>query len=449
MQHNTVEHTNLNMNSENNSAQHNADEISIDTPRRIGFIIFFLVFGVFGIWAAFAPIDGASLAPGTVIVKSNKKLVQHLEGGIVSEIPVQNGDLISAGDTILILDDTQPKAQLEILRGQYVALKAAEARLIAERDNIEQVSYPSTLQLSDANAAAEIAAQEQIFAARRTAMNGEKSVLEQRIEQLHSKLGGLSALKESKEELIDSYAEELADIQALLGQGFSDKTKLRAAERNFAILKGEVADLIATISSTEVQIGETRLQILQREYEFQSEVVSVLSETQTKLKDVNERIVALEDIVRRTVVKAPVSGIVNGLQIHTIGGVIGPGTPIAEVVPQTDELIVEARVPTIDIDRVAVGQDAIIRFSSFSGAVPTIIGKVIVISADAFVDPNTGAPFYMARVEVTPEGLAELNTLTLIPGMPAEVFIVTGSRTFLQYSLKSFTNAMARSFIED
>lgn len=444
----------MTVNSETHSAQQhtengNVDEINIDTPKRIGFIIFFLVFGVFGFWAAFAPIDGASRAPGTVIVKSNKKLVQHLEGGIVSEILVQNGDLISAGDTILILDDTQPRAQLEILRGQYVALKAAEARLIAERDNVEQISYSHTLLQSDPNVAAEIAAQEQIFAARRTAMDGEKSVLEQRIEQLNSKLGGLGALKESKEELVGSYAEELSDIQELLGQGFSDKTKLRAAERSFAILKGEVADLIATISSTEVQIGETRLQILQRNYEFQNEVVSVLSETQTKLKDVNERIVALEDIVSRTVVKSPVSGIVNGLQIHTIGGVIGPGTPIAEVVPQTDELIIEAQVPTIDIDRVAVGQDAIIRFSSFSGAVPTIVGKVIVISADAFVDRNTGAAYYMARIEVTPEGLAELNNLTLIPGMPAEVFIATGSRTFLQYSLKSFTNAMARSFIED
>lgn len=454
MQHNTVEYRNLNVNSEILSAQQqaetsNAEEISIDAPKRIGFIIFFLVFGVFGFWAAFAPIDGASRAPGTVIVKSNKKLIQHLEGGIVSEILVQNGDLINAGDPILILDSTQPTAQLEILRGQFVALKVSEARLIAERDNSERVTYPATLLQSDVNVAAEIAAQDHIFAARRTAMNGEKSVLEQRIEQLHSKLGGLQALKESKEELANSYAEELRDIQALLDQGFSDITKLRAAERNFAILKGEVADLVATISATEVQIGETRLQILQRNYEFQNEVVAVLSETQTKLKDVGERIVALQDIVSRTVVKSPVSGIINGLQIHTVGGVIGPGTAIAEVVPQTDELIIEAHVPTIDIDRVAVGQDAIIRFSSFSGAVPTIMGKVIVISADAYVDRNTGAASYLARIEVTPEGLAELDNLTLIPGMPAEVFIATGSRTFLQYSLKSFSNEMARSFIED
>lgn len=422
----------------------------MDSPKRIGFIIFFLVFGVFGFWAAFAPIDGASRAPGTVIVKSNKKLVQHLEGGIVSEILVQNGDFIDAGDPILVLDNTQSMAQLEILRSQYVALKVSEARLIAQRDNLPQVSYPDSLLQSDANVRDEIDAQNQIFTSRQTAMNGEKEVLEQRIEQLYSRLEGLNGLKDSKAELAESYAEELQDIEALLGQGFSDKTKLRAAERNYAILKGEVADLTASISSTEVQIGETRLQILQRNYDFQNEVAAALSETQTRLKDINERIVALQDIVSRTVVRSPEAGIVNGMQIHTIGGVIGPGTPIAEVVPQTDELIIEAHVPTIDIDRVAVGQNAIIRFSSFnSKAVPTVFGNVISVSADAIIDRNTGAAYYLARIEVTPEGLADLGSLTLVPGMPAEAFIATGSRTFLQYVLKPFTNAMARSFIED
>lgn len=427
-----------------------SDDVSMVAPVRIGFIIIFLVFGVFGFWSAFAPIDGASLAPGTVIVKSNKKLIQHLEGGIVKDILVQNGDFINAGDPILVLDDTQSMAQLEILRSQNIALTVSEARLIAQRDNLAQINYPGSLQQSETNVREEISAQNQIFAARRTAMNGEKEVLEQRIEQLHSRLEGLRALKDSKEALAESYAEELSDIEALLGQGFSDKTKLRAAERSYEILKGEVAELAASISSTEVQIGETRLQILQGDYDFQNEVASELSETQTRLKDVNERVLALQDIVSRAVVRSPAAGILNGMQIHTIGGVIGPGTPIAEVVPQADELIIEARLPIIDIDRVAIGQDAIIRFSSFnSKAVPTVMGKVLSISADAIIDPNTGASYYLTRIEVTPDSLADLGSLTLVPGMPAEAFIATGSRTFLQYTFKPFTNAMARSFIDD
>lgn len=424
-------------------------DTSMEAPKRVGLLIFFLVFVVFGAWATFAPIEGAAHAPGTVIVKSNKKIIQHLEGGIVSEILVQNGDLVNADDPILVMDNTQSMAQLEIFRSQHIALKVKESRLIAERDGLGKIVFPETLSLSQSGVREEIAAQEQIFAARRASMNGEKEVLEQRIEQLYSRLEGLRALRASKEELAVSYAEELADIQALLEQGFSDKTRLRAAERNHAVYRGDAAELTASISSTEVQIGETRLQILQQQNEFHNQVVNELSEVQTNLKDVSERLFALEDIVRRTVVRAPVAGIVNGMQFHTVGGVIAPGTPIAEIVPQAEELIIEARVPTIDIDRVAVGQDATIRFSSFNSSVPTIVGKVITLSADAVIDSNTGATFYLARIEVTPEGMADLGNLTLVPGMPAEAFINTGSRTFLQYTFKPFTNAMARSFIED
>ncbi len=412
-------------------------------------LIFFFVFVVFGLWSVFAPLDGAARAPGTVIVKSNKKMIQHLEGGLVKEILVQNGDLLNADDPILILDDTQSRAQLEIFRTQFIALKVRESRLLAERDTLESILFPESLQLSQANVREEIEAQEQIFSARRTSMGGEKEVLEQRIEQLYSSLEGLQALKASKETLAVSYSEELTDIQALLEQGFSDKTRLRAAERNHALLKGEAGELVANISSTEVQIGETRLQILQQQNEFHNQVVTELSATQTQLKDVNERILALEDIVQRTVIRSPVTGIVNGLQIHTEGGVIGPGTVIAEIVPQAEELIIEAQVPTIDIDRVAVGQSATIRFSSFNSSVPTIFGRVISLSADAMLDRNTGVSYYLSRIEVTPEGMADLGDLILVPGMPAEAFIATGSRTFLQYTMKPFSDSLARSLIED
>jgi len=300
------------------------DSTSIEMPKRVGLIIFFLVFGVFGVWAAFAPINGAAHAAGTVLVKSNNKIVQHLEGGIVSEIEVQNGDFVNSGDALLTLDNTQSLAQLGIFRSQYIALKARESRLIAERDVLDSVVFPVDLSANTAAIQEERNAQLQIFAARKAANDGEKAVLEQRIEQLQSRVTGLKAVRESKDELAQSFSDELQDIQALLDQGFSDKTRLRAIERNYSVTKGEAAEIMATISATEVQIGETRLQILQKDRDFQNEVVTELSDTQTNLNDVTERMVALEDVVNRTVIRAPVAGIVNGMQVHTEGGVIAP-----------------------------------------------------------------------------------------------------------------------------
>jgi epimerase transport system membrane fusion protein len=422
----------------------------MDTPMRVGLLIIFLVFGIFGVWAAVAPIEGAAHAPGIVVVKTYKKLVQHLEGGIVSEILAQNGDYVSAGEPLLILDNTQPLAQLEITNSQFVALKAIESRLIAERDEHSAVIYPDSLTRGELNASEEMSAQTQIFQARKAANEGAIEVLEQRIEQLHSKRVGLHALKTSKETLAASYAEELVDVRELLSQGFSDKTRVRELERSHALSSGEAAELTASISTTEIEIGEARLQILQRRREFLNEVVNQLGETQTNLKDVLERTTALRDIVSRTVVRAPAAGVVNGMQIHTVGGVVGPGQPIVDIVPQTEELIIEARVSPLDIDRVTEGQSVMIRFSSFGrGSVPTIFGTVLNLSADALLDQNTGASYYQARIEVTAEGIADLGSLTLMPGMPADTFIATGSRTFLQYLFKPFTNAMARSFIED
>jgi epimerase transport system membrane fusion protein len=424
-------------------------ETGIEAPRRVGLFMVALVFGVFGIWAAAAPIEGAAHAPGTVTVRSYKKVVQHLEGGMIGDIQVQNGDYVQEGQPMLLLDDTQSRAQLEITNAQFLAYSALEARLIAERDGLADVHYPAHLLQAGATAQAEMEAQTQVFQARRTAREGGIAVLEQRIEQLRSRLNGLAAMHASKEELAASFAEELRDTRILLEQGFSDRLRLREQERNHSVLRGEAAELVSTIASTEMQIGETQLQILQTDNEFRAEVVSQLSETQTRLKDVRERMIALSHVLERTTVRAPVAGIVAGMQFHTVGGVIPPGSPIAEVVPQSDELVIEARISVGDIDRVTPGQEATIRFSSFSSSVPTIFGTVLSVSADAMADQNTGMPYYLARVQVTPEGMQELGNLTLIPGMPAEVFINSGARTFVQYVMKPFSDALARSLIED
>jgi epimerase transport system membrane fusion protein len=425
-------------------------DTSMETPKRVGLFIFFLVFGVFGFWAGFAPLDGAARAAGVVTVKSYKKVIQHLEGGIVAEILVRNGDVVAAGDPLLVLDNTQSLAQLGIANALFVALKSREARLLAESSGSESISFATVLIQAGSNAGAEMASERQIFLARKAARDGEVEVLEQREDQLASRVTGLEAVRTSKLELAASYSEELVDVRELLEEGFSDKQRLRELERSYSSYNGEAADLTANISSTQMQIGETRLQILQQDKDFLNEVVNELGEVRTRLKDSEERAVALRDIVRRTSITAPADGIVNGMQIHTIGGVVRAGVDIAEIVPQLDELIIEANVSPMDIDRVTVGQEATISFSAFnSGLVPTIYGKVIGISADSLVDQNTGAPYYLARVEVTPEGMSDMGDLVLVSGMPAEVFITTGTRTFLQYLFKPFTTALSRSFIED
>lgn len=425
-----------------------SDLSSVDGAKRIGLTIFFLVFGVFGLWSVLAPLDGAAYAPGTVTVKSYKKTVQHLEGGIVADILVRDGDVVEAGQPLLILDDTQSMSSLEIIASQHAALKMREARLIAERDKLDGVVYTQDPTFSETDVEQEVTAQNQIFAARRTANEGRREILKQRVSQLQNQIEGMEALRQSKELLAQSYAEELSDTQVLLAQGFSEKTRLREAERSYAAFSGEAAELTANISSTQVQIGETELQILQQESDFHNEVVAELSEVQTALKDANERLTALQDIVSRTTIVAPDAGVVNGMQIHTIGGVIGPGSPIAEIVPASDELVIEASVSPIDIDRVSVGQEARIRFSTFGSRAPTFFGEVLSLSADALTNESTGASYYLARIEVIPES-QEFGDLALLPGMPAEAFINTGARTFLQYLFKPLSNSFARSFNED
>ena len=432
-----------------NDHQKIASLSSIDESKRVGMAIFFLVFGVFGVWSALAPLDGAAFAPGTVTVKSYNKVVQHLEGGIVADILVRDGDAVEAGQPLLTLDDTQARASLEIVNSQYVALRMREARLISERDGASKVEYPTALALSTANAAQEVDAQNELFEARRDSNQGRIQILKQRVSQLQNQVNGMEALQATKEALAKSFAEELEDTQKLLDQGFSEKTRLREVERSFASFSGEAAELTANIAATRVQIGETELQILQQESDFHSEVASELSEVQTSLKDASERLTALRDVLSRTTVTAPDAGIVNGMQVHTVGGVISPASPIAEIVPGNDELVIQASVNPIDIDRVSEGQEARIRFSTFGSRAPTFMGTLISLSADAMTNESTGAPFYLARIELNADSREELGDLVLLPGMPAEVFINTGSRTFLQYLFKPLSNAVARSFNED
>jgi epimerase transport system membrane fusion protein len=440
------------------------DKLSLDTSstalslatddrpiRNLGISVLICTFGILGTWGYLAPLDSAALAPGFVTVKSHSKTVQHLDGGIVSQLLAKDGDIVQEGDVLLQLDGTEVKAQLEILRGQLITLTAQVARLVAERDRREQITFPDILKDgTDTHIAEAKQAENQIFRTRKNAHEGEIAVLKQRMSQLSSKIQGLQGQRSSKQQLMLSYADEVHDLQALLAEGFADKQRLRDIERNHATVIGDIAALSSEIAGSEIQIGETKLQILQLQKEFQEEVADKLSEVQAELYDVSQRVIATTDKVTRTDIKAPSSGRVLGLSVHNIGGVITPGKAILDIVPQQEELIIDARVSPIDIDRVSAGLIADVRFSAFKQALtPKVQGKVINLSADRLTDERSGIPYYQAQIELTPDSYVKLKGLELVPGMPAEVFINTGERTVFEYLMQPITNAFARAFIED
>jgi epimerase transport system membrane fusion protein len=330
-------------------------------------------------------------------------------------------------------------------------LLAQVARLEAERDGKPKVIYPEGLNsVSDSRAIEAKRTEEQIFTSRKNAHEGEMAVLKQRIGQLNSKVDGLKGQQASKQDLLTSYKEELRDLKELLAEGFVDKQRLRDVERQHSLNSGEISALSAEIAGSQIQIGETKLEILQLEKKFQEEVAGKLSEAQAELYDVTQRMLAIRDKVVRVDIKAPVDGRVMGLAVHTLGGVILPGHPILEIVPQQEELVIEAQVTPLDIDRVNIGLVAEVRFSAFKQAItPVIEGKVINLSADRLIEEKTGTPYYLAQIELTPDSYQKMQHLELVPGMPVEVLIKTGERTVFEYLTKPISNAFARAFIED
>ncbi len=418
--------------------------------RFIGFLIVFVTFGIFGTWATFAPLESAALAPGVVTVQSYRKTVQHLEGGIVKELLARDGDMVSAGDPLIILDDTQLRAEYGMTRSQLVAAQAMEARLAAERDGLESIDFSRMLEADSERAREARQSETQIFNARRGSRLGEISVLQKRIGQLNEQISGLQSMIATKRDLEKSYSGEIGELAELLSEGYVDKQRLLEQERKLGMLRAEIADHQSDITRTKLQISETELQMVQLNKDFSSEVVGQLAEVQTRVFDLQERVSALQDRSNRVVIRAPEDGMILGMKIHTVGGVVSPGTPLLDIVPSVSDLIVEAQVSPIDIDRVSVGKKADIRFSAFKNATtPEIEGKVVQISADRLMNEQTGMPYYLARVSLTEEGIRSLGSLKLQPGMPAEVLINTGDRTMLQYLMQPATDAFARSMIED
>lgn len=423
--------------------------VSDTKTRRVGFWIVFVTFGLFGTWAAFAPLDSAAYAPGVVTVQTYRKTVQHLEGGIVKDVLAHDGDIVKKGDPIIVLDDAQLKAEYETTYSQLVAAKAMEARLRAERDGKSEIDFGQLLPANTPRGEEARNSEIQVFNARRGSRLGEIAVLQERIGQLNQQIKGTDAMISTKNDLGKSYSGEIGELDELLQQGFVDKQRLLEQERKLDMLKSEVADHRSSITKTRLQINETQLQILQINKDFNSEVTKQLAEVQTKAYDLQERTAALNDRLNRVVIRAPDDGMVIGMTVHTVGGVVRAATPLLDIVPSVSELVVEAHVQPVDIDRIAIGKLADIRFSAFNSATtPPIEGVVAQVSADRLTDERTGQPYYLARVKVTKEGERKLGERKLVPGMPADVLINTGKRTMLQYILQPARNAIAESMIE-
>ena len=421
-------------------------------PVIAGLIIIVVFFGGFMGWAAFAPLGSAAIAPAIVIVETNRKTIQHLEGGIVDQIKVRDGDIVKAGQILVVLDSTQTKASLELVRGRQLASQALKARLEAEQAGKSAIVFPDVLlsERSNPNVAEAIVGQKNIFRARREALNGSKKILEQQIAQLFEEIKGLRGLIKSEQEQMRLISDEVTDVSGLVEKGFAPRPRLRKLQRDAAEIEGNFRRNQARIAQANQTIAEKKLEINELKISRMNDVVEQLREVQSERIDLIERYRAAEDILKRTVIRAPLGGTAVNLQVHTRGGVVAPGAPLIDIVPSDDRLIVEARVNPIDIDVVQIGLPAQVRITAFSQrTTKPIDGNVIAVSADSLTEERTGETYYLARIEIKDDLDKKLGGAQLYPGMNAEVMIVTGERTALEYFFKPITGSLNRAFRED
>ncbi len=427
------------------------DQLGTRKPILIGSVIIAIFFGFFGFWAFFAPLDSAAIAIGTVGVEGNRRTIQHLEGGIVKEILVRNGDKIKAGEVLIRLEETQPRAQLQLITGQRNAALALAARLRAERDGVDTITFPEALvsQGDDVGVQETMLGQLGIFQARRDSIEGQRKILGQRVGQFREEIEGLRAQIRSADEQLVLINGEVADLQILFDKGLTPKSRLLSLQRRAAEIEGERGQNRAAIARARQSIGESEIRIVELRTEQVNEVVAELREVESQLLDLAERFRAADDVLDRIEIVSPIDGFAVDLQVFTSGGVIRPGDRLLDVVPDSEKLVIEARVTPTDIDIVHAGLEAQVRLSAFNQRItPTVDGTVTWVSADRLTDSSTGEEYYTARVDLKDQNDPRLNGLTLQPGMPAEVLIRTGERTLIQYLVSPVEQSISRSLRE-
>lgn len=408
-----------------------------------------VLFGTVGVWAVTAPLSGAVIAPGKIVVESNVRRVQHPTGGVVAEIHVKDGDRVKAGDVLVLLEDTNAKASLALIEIELRRFQARRARLLAERDGLARMELPEELRTRAGDPAVVQAVEGEIrlFHSRRAAADVQRSQLRERIAQSHEEITGLAAQIDARRAQAILIEQELKGVQKLYDQSLVALSRLTALQREASRLVGERGSLVSDTARVRGRIAEVELQIIQIDEDLRREVATELRDVDGKIADLSERRIAAVDQLARIDMKAPQDGVVHQQIVHTIGGVIGPAEQIMLIVPETDGLVVEARVEPTMIDRLRIGQSVVLRFPAFDAATtPDLQGQLSRVSADASTDQQTGASYYTVRATL---GLSEIKRLAgkaLVPGMPVEAFIKTGERTALAYLIKPIEDQLARSF---
>jgi HlyD family secretion protein len=415
-------------------------------------IVAFVTFGIGG-WAATSELTGAVIGQGVLVVDSSVKKVQHLTGGVVAELRVREGDKVKAGDILVRLDETQTLANATIISKNFDDLLARQARLESERDNMDQITFPKVLldraRDPSSEAARAITAEKSLFDLRRQARSGQKAQLRERSAQLQEEIKGYLGQVDAKQKEVDFIHQELEGVRTLFQKNLVPMNRLTALERDTARLEGERSQLSGSIAQSKGKMAEIELQIIQIDQDLRTEVGKDLIEAQSKISELAERKTAAADQLNRIDIRAPQSGRVHQLSVHTVGGVISPGEPIMMIVPDADALAVEVKIAPRDIEQVYVGQTASMRFAAFNQkTTPGIEGEVSMVSAETTLDQRTGASYYIARVLLSPEQVAKMGDAKLLPGMPVDVFIKTPGRTAFSYLIKPLRDQAERAFKE-
>ena len=426
---------------------------SISGVVRFGIILIVTIFGGIGIWSAVAPLARAVLAPAVLAVKGELKVVQHLEGGIVENVYVEEGEHVTKDQLLVRLNPIQAGATRSRFRYQLDQALVRSARLEAELRGDQTLVLSGEIEerVSKIPAILELVADEQDqLVARQESFEGNITILEQRIEQYNAQISGLTIQRQSRLDQIAIFEDEIVGLRDLYEKGFYPRSQVLAMERSLVQLKGAVGSDDADIARARSGVGESQSQIINMKQRFREQVVAELHEVQAEIADLKERVVVANDIYQRIEIRAPQSGIIQNLQVHTIGGVVNPGQALMEIAPQDKGLVVDARVPPTGIDSVSVGQTAEVRLTALNlRNTPAIFGIVRTLSGDALTVRETGQHYFRVRVEIPDDEIGKLGEVKLSAGMPAEVLIQTGERTALQYLLRPLIDAYARGLNED
>jgi HlyD family secretion protein len=420
-------------------------------PAIAGLVIVGMLIGGSTLWASAAQLASAAIASGTVAVESSRKTVQHLEGGIVADVAVRDGDTVAAGQLLVRLDDTRARATLDLFTAQYYDAIAREARLVAEQTDAKEIDFPAVLTAADSDlrATKAVIGQRGIFDARRGLMESKQSVLRQRVALLKEEIIGLRAQENAATRSLRLIAEEYTGVKELVDKGLERRPRLLNLERQTAEIEGKRGETLASIARANQSIAEVDLQLLALRNDTLNEVANDLRDVQKKISDLQEQMRTAADILGRMEIRASKSGVVVDLKVHTTGGVIAPGEALMYIVPRDDLLVIEAQVRPDDIDSVYPGLEAQVRLTAYRQKVtPTFKGIVTRVSADLFTDQRTGMKYYTAIVRIDEDSLRTAPEVALSQGMPAEVMILTGARSAFGYALAPIRDSFRRAFRE-